>query len=502
MRLAVPSTIMSLPDRHFLGCCLLLLLLLLLLACEQRQRLGGEAPLATEDAGTAGAPAVEPPVVRPTGEAGTSGTEVHGEARECVPLSVPDLGAPQIGRPIPECATPVGWVRQFMDTNFNVARLAVDAADNVYLALRVTGPTQVAGVDVRASLAVLVSYDPAGTLRFVRTIEDADVSAIAASATHVCVAGVVFINGSIANTVDPTFSGNDFVRCYDFAGEHAWTQTFHGSLVQLCDLDVDAQGQLYAVGTFIEHIEVTDTLTATASDESDHDVFVLALSPSGEARWLRTFGSAARDDASDVEVLLDGRIAVHGSFARATELDGISVEPFDEDSDFPETPFVAMLDTTGAVEWVTRGPTRGSVDLFGGRTMALGRDGRLLVLWSERFVTSVGLIDPDGTATELGGNLNAAKMITAHHDGYAIGRVCHCNLDLSGGPCMGSCVVATDAEVSPYLGSIYDGFEGGTASPPQHMISTASGILYALQARQVGPEQHHEYRLLRLDHER
>lgn len=162
----------------------------------------------------------------------------------------------------------------------------VDLNGNTY----VTGSS----VDVELGTIVLLSYTPDGTLRWVRRT----------SPGYQSWANAVVVNQQqeiiIAGRYDGPAQGDFLCAAYDTSGNPLWT-TIEDIAYEdrVIDMKLDGAGNIYILGK--EH------------DSGSPDIALLALSPTGGFRWVRTYGSfSGSDSASDLAIGTNGHIHVTG----------------------------------------------------------------------------------------------------------------------------------------------------------------------------------------------
>ncbi|MGV3636647.1 MAG: hypothetical protein ACO1NQ_03270 [Flavobacteriales bacterium] len=164
--------------------------------------------------------------------------------------------------------------------------IAVDGSGNTY----VTG----ASVDEVEGSIMLISYSPSGEQRWVRRTSPGYQSWAAAIAIseqqHVIIAG----------RYDGQIHGDFLCAAYDTTGNGLWTTiqdiSFEDKIVEMA---LDANGNIYLVGK--EH------------DSGAPDIALLALSPEGEVRWTRTFGSLTGADVPvDIKIDMLGHVYIAG----------------------------------------------------------------------------------------------------------------------------------------------------------------------------------------------
>jgi hypothetical protein len=216
------------------------------------------------------------------------------------------------------------------------------------------GDTTVAGQGYNELVA---SYDPDGTLRWIRRI--ATVSAgwsgtIAAARGGGCaVAFSLYDTVSVGSTLLTSAGGADVaVARLDGDGTILWARSFGGELGEIVtSIGVDGTGGVYVAGAFsstsirLDSISVQNAAVAPQHLGST-DVFIAALNADGTGRYLRSAGDTYQDYLADIAVDPDGNLYAVGQFATRTRFDDVSLEG---------TPsgcgFISSYDRTGALQW-------------------------------------------------------------------------------------------------------------------------------------------------------
>ncbi|MFN7693215.1 MAG: serine hydrolase domain-containing protein [Burkholderiales bacterium] len=113
------------------------------------------------------------------------------------------------------------------------------------------------------------------------------------------------------------------------------------------------------------------------------DIFITSLTASGAAQWLRSYGGSGEDYAFDVVVVPDGDALVVGQVSGSFSFGGVAIDTANASSDA----FIARLDNTGAVRWVTTGSGAGRAY---GNEVALDSAGNVLATGVFRSQISFG----------------------------------------------------------------------------------------------------------------
>lgn len=164
--------------------------------------------------------------------------------------------------------------------------ITVDVSGNTY----VTGSS----VDEVEGSIMLISYSPTGELRWVRRTSPGYQSwatAIAISEEQRVI---------IAGSHDGQENGDFLCAVFDTAGNSLWTTVQDISFEdKVVDMAIDENGNIYLIGK--EH------------DSGAPDIALMALSPDGDVRWIRTYGSQPSGDTpTDIGIDMLGHVYVTG----------------------------------------------------------------------------------------------------------------------------------------------------------------------------------------------
>lgn len=124
------------------------------------------------------------------------------------------------------------------------------------------------------------------------------------------------------------------------------------------------------------------------------DIFVASLSAGGQPQWLRTFGGSGEDYAFDVAATPDGDAIVVGQVSGRFSFGGVAVDIAGPNPDA----FVARIDGSGALRWLTTGSGAGRAY---GNEVAVDAAGNVLAIGVFRNQISFGvrtLTAPGGLA--------------------------------------------------------------------------------------------------------
>jgi hypothetical protein len=222
------------------------------------------------------------------------------------------------------------WSRQFGSNHNDYARVAVDAAGNVFAAGSTRAPLQPA--TSAATGAFVRKYDPAGNVLWTRQPGSSTFEWLVGVAVDT--RGNVIVVGSVDGRTIGT--GDAFVRVYDSAGNVLWMRQFGSSGADGAQgVAVDAAGSVFVVG-FTEGAIPGETSAGAT------DAFVRKYDSAGFVLWTRQFGTSDVENALGVAVDAAGNVLVSGSTA-GTLSGGFNAGSRDA--------YVRKYDSAGVVLW-------------------------------------------------------------------------------------------------------------------------------------------------------
>ena len=234
-------------------------------------------------------------------------------------------------------------------------------------------------------------------------------------------AGNTLITGYFAGTIDfgagsmtSLGPGSDvFVASFDAGGQVLWSRSFHLGTQDARDVAVDAAGNVFLSGAFIDAINVADM---PLLEESGFHTFVMKLDATGTVVWARSFGDASQQTTWKIGADAAGNLHAAGAFLGALDLGGPPLV-----SEGGTDAFAAKLDPDGNHLWSQRfggagddwahglaldatgapvfaGSFASSIDLGGGPLMSAGGDDIFVAkldadgqhLFSKRFGDGAG----------------------------------------------------------------------------------------------------------------
>ncbi|QQR89696.1 MAG: SBBP repeat-containing protein [Myxococcales bacterium] len=142
--------------------------------------------------------------------------------------------------------------------------------------------------------------------------------------------GNIYVTGSFSGTIN--LGGSDligpgnvdvFVASYDIDGNHRWSAAFGGSSFdEASELDIDANGNIYIVGTFSSSDANFGGSTFSAINK---DIFVASYDSSGNHRWSKGINSSGDDEGAGIAVDPSGYVYATGSFQNTIDFGGGSL---------------------------------------------------------------------------------------------------------------------------------------------------------------------------------
>ena len=223
-----------------------------------------------------------------------------------------------------------------------------------------------------------------------------DGESVAAMATDT--SGNVYITGSFSGlatfgTTNKISRGeNDmFVAKYNKNGVLQWVQSA-GSLTEDSgqSVAVDNNGNVYVIGYYQEEARFTNSVTITS--QGALDIFLVKYNGNGVFQWVRSAGSVGNENASAIALGASGNIYITGAYEGTATFDGIS-----KTSQGNNDLFIAMYNSSGAVQWVQSAGGTGSDN---GQSIAVDGNEKVYITGHFTNTTNFGAINK----TSAGGN--------------------------------------------------------------------------------------------------
>lgn len=292
-----------------------------------------------------------------TGGTGTGASGGAGGGSSCTPVAETCDGTDEDCDGVPDdgpCSTPAIGRDYFMGGSGNdiIRGLAVDPAGNLYATGVASSPFDFGAGPVSGQQAFVVSFDPAGTLRWQflwgegSAYDYGQDIAVSATANLVCVAG------TMAGTVDfgggPHTAGgyNDaLVLCLDTDGGYVFDRVFGADLADAANgVAIAPNGDVLATGAFENS---ADFGGGTVNGIAYNDTFVVRYGADGSFEWVRTYPGDGTEHGERVATDSAGNAFVAGMFSSVIDFGGGPRDP---------TPvfygaFLLSLGPDGAYRW-------------------------------------------------------------------------------------------------------------------------------------------------------
>ncbi len=204
--------------------------------------------------------------------------------------------------------------------------------------------------------ALVIKYASSGTISFAKRISSYGGNEYV-NGTAVDAQGNTYVTGSFVNnirlgnlTLTTGVSGqrrDAIVVKYSPSGVVLWTRQF--SNCYSGGLGLDAAGNLYVAGTFTGSLTVGSTTLTSTGGSSDSDVFLVKYDSQGTVMWARGAGGTDGDEGDAVAVNAAGQVAVGGSSNSATLTFGSQTVTVPANT---FSAFVARYDAAGTAQWV------------------------------------------------------------------------------------------------------------------------------------------------------
>jgi hypothetical protein len=167
--------------------------------------------------------------------------------------------------------------------------------------------------------------------------------------------GNLFAAGSYFGTIDfdPGAGTDEHTAAYedgflvklDKSGQYLWAQTWGGpGLDRGYGVTVGPSGDLYVVGQFDSTCQFGDF---SVTSNGDLDAFLCSFSQTGDIQWVRTWGGAHSDDASEVVAAPSGYLYIAGDFHGVVDFDPGPGEDVLFGTDFRASGYLLKLLSTG-----------------------------------------------------------------------------------------------------------------------------------------------------------
>jgi len=172
--------------------------------------------------------------------------------------------------------------------------------------------------------------------------------------------GNAYVGGYFRETIDfdpgtgtdshTVVGGTDaFLSKFDTDGNHLWTETWGGSLFEICGgVAVDEVGDVYVTGSFQDTVDFG--VGSPVTSLGDDDAFLAKFDTNGDIQWVQVWGDTEADGGEDV-FTDSGDLYVIGVFSSLQiDLDPGSTEDTHDINGSTDS-FLSKFDTDGNFDW-------------------------------------------------------------------------------------------------------------------------------------------------------
>lgn len=130
-----------------------------------------------------------------------------------------------------------------------------------------------------------------------------------------------FDPGSGISEFESEGSYDVFIQKLDSNGNYIWCKTIGGSTWDyVSDIKFDDIGNIYVVGSFGETADLNPSAGSSLyTSNGENDVFVMKLNVTGDLLWLKHYGGAGHDVATDIELDDNNNIYITGTFQNTVD---------------------------------------------------------------------------------------------------------------------------------------------------------------------------------------
>lgn len=157
------------------------------------------------------------------------------------------------------------------------------------------------------------------------------------------------------------------------APPYAWALSITGGPAVARGVSTREDGSSIVVGSAGADAALRLGAQSIATQSKGTEIFIASLADNGSLLWLRAFGGGGEDYAFDVVAAPDGDALVVGQVSGSFSFGSVTIDTASASSDA----FIARLDGTGAVRWVTTGSGAGRAY---GNEVALDAAGNVLAI--------------------------------------------------------------------------------------------------------------------------
>lgn len=160
----------------------------------------------------------------------------------------------------------------------------------------------------------------------------------------------------VVRSTPSTSTTNPYIARYTAGGQMVWVRQIRASSqAELRGLDIDADGNIYVLGSFnsLLYVDETDlTQVLTDNPQPNADLWVASYTPSGALRWAEMLGGDAVDSGTAL-VVNGNQVVLCGVFGQTLDIDpGAGVFELSTNGENGQLSFVASYDKdTGAFDW-------------------------------------------------------------------------------------------------------------------------------------------------------
>jgi hypothetical protein len=142
---------------------------------------------------------------------------------------------------------------------------------------------------------------------------------------------------------------------------------------------VDSQSNHYVMGTFKGVHNISGNIIATRGEA---DIYIIKYNPNNQIQWVKTFGSAARDNAISMSCDKTGNLFITGAFYGSTFY-ASSTDSLTSFTSYSQSRYILKINGAGSTQWAKKFSATLSVDDSKSEVLN-DRDGRLYLIVTNR----------------------------------------------------------------------------------------------------------------------
>lgn len=246
------------------------------------------------------------------------------------------------------------WVRTAGGKGYDYGHgIALDSQGDVIVTGAVSGESRFGDTVVPGAGRPIfcAKYDASGTLKWVKASEGRDSSSghgvAVDGADNIYLAGSTSGAGTFGGLSLSTAKGQSTLLIkLDTDGKAEWVRTCAGAGAH--DLTVDRSGRSWIAGMFKKEARVGDTVYHTTGDK-DSDGLLAHYSAAGDLQWSRVIQGPAVDYCLGAATDHQGTVFVTGEFSATATFAGQSLV-----SKGATDVYVAALDAKGTLQWIVQ----------------------------------------------------------------------------------------------------------------------------------------------------